>query len=314
MDASSRQQFDVWMQSHDNAQELARICLIDALLQKGLVKNEPQPALPENVINFHSYAPSPRPRAHQVTVAPVASRVTRRITMAAGLAVMALVVTFASVVSTDQVIVTREGRWDKQLLEDGTVVYAGPRTQLKFHFDEQTRAVTLLRGEALFEVAKEPGRPFVVTTETGTVQALGTVFATADVGDKVVVTVASGRVAATAVGGVQPMVALGVNRQAVMSSGGVSQPVEVNAERETKWIRNWYEYDGEQVGDIIAQLNQRHEVKVVVDDPQVLRLRLTSLSFKPSEPKQFVIAVNHWYADYPRKTSARGVAVHLQRP
>jgi ferric-dicitrate binding protein FerR (iron transport regulator) len=110
------------------------------------------------------------------------------------------------------------------------------------------------------------------------------------------------------------MMALGANQQAVMSSGGVTQSVEVNAEREIKWIRNWYEYDGERVGDIIAQLNRRHDVKVVVDDPQVLRLRLTSLSFKPSEPKQFVSKVNRWYADYPRKTSARGVAVHLQRP
>lgn len=313
IDAASRGELNVWLQSHDNAKELARICLIDALLEKGLSRSEPRRALPENVIHFQSYAPSPRPRVHLQPVAPVVSRITKSITFAASLVLTVLVVAFASVVTTDQVIVTAAGRWDKKLLDDGTVVYAGPRTQLQFHFDEHTRSVTLVRGEALFEVAREPGRPFIVATDAGTVRALGTVFATEDVGDQVIVTVASGRVGATTTAGVQPMVALGANQQSVLAPTGVSLPVTVNAEREIKWIRNWYEYDGERVGDIVAELNRRHEAKVIVDDPEVLRLRINSLSFKPSQPEEFVARVNRRYAGYPKK-AGRGDALRLQRP
>lgn len=312
IDESSRQKLNVWLESQANAKELARICLIDALLAKGLGKGTPRPPLPENVIHFQSYAPAPRPRVHQQPVVPATSRITKRITVAASLILAVLVVAFASVITTDQVIVTREGRWDKQLLDDGTVVYAGPSTQLTFHFDEHIRSVTLARGEALFEVAKEPGRPFIVTTDAGTVQALGTVFATADVGDEVVVTVASGKVAVTAASGVQPMVAVGANQQTVLSPTSVSPPVTVNAEREIKWIRNWYEYDGEQVGEIVDQLNRRHEAKVIVNDPEVLRLRMNSLSFRPSQPEEFVAKVNRLYGDYPKK-AARGDALRLQR-
>jgi transmembrane sensor len=317
MDPASQREFRAWMQSPAHAKELARICLIDALLQRDpLFKREPLPTLPENVIPFQAYAPPPRARLTHPPVAPAASGFKRKIAIAAGAVLAVLVGVFGGRDTTNQDIVTREGRWDKQLLEDGSVVDAGPRTRLRFDFDGETRRVTLEHGEALFEVAKDPARPFIVSTDAGTVQAIGTVFATADLGDKVVVTVASGKVAVSSAAGVQPIVPVGANQQTVLSSTGASEPVTVDAEREVKWIRNWYEDDGELVGDIIAQLNRRHEVKVIVDDPQVTRLRMSSLSFKPSEPEEFVAQINAWYADYPQKAdspSQRGV-LHLQRP
>ncbi len=327
MDAAARREFRAWLQSPANARELAHICMIETMVRHAPLKSE-RPALPANVIPFQSYAsqsyaPPPRSRVSQASVAPLAPAAPRwptKIAIAASMVLALLIVGIVGLVTTRQVIVTREGRWEKQLLDDGSVVYAGPRTKLRFNFDADTRAVTLVQGEALFDVAKDPGRPFIVTTDVGSVQAIGTSFATVDLGDEVVVTVASGRVAVTSIASeVQPMLPLGANQQTVLSSIGASEPVTVNAEREVKWIRNWYEYDDEQVGEIIAQLNQRHEVKVIVDDPQVARLRMNSLSFKPSEPEEFVNKINSWYAGYPQKASApagrrRGGVLHLQRP
>jgi transmembrane sensor len=240
--------------------------------------------------------------------------------MAASVVLAVLAMTLSSFVNTDQVIVTKQGRWDKELLEDGTVVYAGPRTKLRFHFNDETRAVTLVRGEALFEVAKEPGRPFIVTTDAGRVQAVGTEFATADLGDTVVVTVAEGKVVVTPTAirddGMQPMTPVVAGQQVVLSPAGASAPVDVDTDRELKWIRDWYEYDGERVGDIVAQLNLRHDVQVIVDDPQVTRLRMNSLTFKPSQPEDFVAKINRWYQDYPHKTGSQPGAkvLHLERP
>jgi transmembrane sensor len=331
MDADSQREFRAWMQSPAHAKELARICLIDALLQRDpLFKRERLPSLPENVIRFESYAP-PRARIPQPQVAPAVPTVKsavnsvfnsgfrKKLAIAACGLIAGLVAVLGGRATPNQDIVTQEGRWDKKLLADGSVVDAGPRTRLRFDFDAGARRVILEQGEALFEVAKDPARPFIVMTDAGTVQAIGTVFATADIGDKVIVTVAAGKVAVTSAAGLQPMVPVGANQQTVLSHTGASEPVTVDAEREVKWIRNWYEYDGEQVGEIIAQLNRRHGVKVIVDDPQVTRLRMSSLSFKPSEPEEFVAKINDWYADYPGKaghpTSPPGGGVlHLQRP
>jgi ferric-dicitrate binding protein FerR (iron transport regulator) len=148
----------------------------------------------------------------------------------------------------------------------------------------------------------------------GTVRAVGTVFATSDLGDSVLVTVAEGRAAVTAEalsGGIQPMVHASADQQVVLSSEGVSTPVVVNADRELMWLRDWYEYEGERVGDIIARLNRLNEDQVIVEDSQVLRLRVSSFSFRPSQPEDFVAKINRWYAGFPGKTGAH--ALRLER-
>ena len=321
LDQAARREFRLWLKaSPANFQELAQICALDVLLQDPLKKGVPR-SQASNVISFDSYATVSRPRPQQPQAPIVTTRFpTRRFAMVASVVLAVIVTVLSSLVRTDQVIATKLGRWDKQLLEDGTVVYAGPRTKLRFHFNGETRSVTLVRGEALFEVAKEPSRPFIVTTDAGTVQAVGTEFATADLGDTVVVTVAEGKVVVTPTAirddGMQPMTPVVAGQQVVLSPSGSSAPVAVDTDRELKWLRDWYEYDGERVGDIVAQLNLRHDVQVIVDDPQVARLRMNSLTFKPSQPEDFVRKINRWYQDYPHKTGSQPAAkvLHLEQP
>ncbi len=320
LDRDSQRDFRLWLStSPAHIKELARICLIDALLRRPLNKVV-SGGFPENVISFDAYAFVTRPRPQQPRMPTATSQFnTKKIAVAASVLLAVIATIAASLVRTDKVIVTHLGQWDKQLLEDGTVVYAGPRTQLRFHFNGETRAVTLVEGEALFEVAREPDRPFIVTTDRGTVQAVGTEFATADRGDTVVVTVAEGKVVVTSTAnrdGFQSMTPVTADQQVLLSSTGVSTPVAVHAERELKWIRNWYEYDGERVGDIVAQLNRRNAVQVVLDDPEVARLRINqTLTFRPSQPEDFVRKIERWYQGYHHKTTRRPGAkvLHLER-
>lgn len=314
LDEVSQREFRDWLNVPANLVELARMCLIDARLRRVFKKNAR--VLPENVIDFDSYATVTRPRPQPPQRRAAMSRFKiRSIALVVGIVLAVSVVTWMRLGSSDYVVMTRQGHWDKQLLDDGTVVYVGPHTKLRFHFTEETRGVALVRGEALFEVAKDPGRPFIVSTDAGTVRAVGTAFATSDRGDTVVVTVAEGKVAVTASAtrnGVQHQVYATANQQVVLSSNGVSMPVPVKADRELMWVRNWYEYEGERVADIVARLNKLNGAQVIVDDPQVLRLRVNLLMFKPSQPEEFVHKVNLWYADYPGKASPN--AVHLERP
>jgi transmembrane sensor len=197
------------------------------------------------------------------------------------------------------------------------VLYAGPKSELSFHSDSQQRTVTFVRGEAFFDVAPDPAHPFVVATDFGSVRVLGTEFLVAYKGDSVVITVREGKVGVTpldAADAMQPTMTLTANQQVVMSSVGLRGPASVDAEREAMWVRNWYEPHGEVVCEIVQELNQRHEVEIVVEDPQVCRMRISSLSFRPSEPEDFVQKVNQIYADYPnREGVAGGTVLRLQR-
>ena len=324
LDESQQREYKLWLRSPLNAREMARICLIDTLLHRGALRSGAGHRAPAKIIDFEAYAPITRPRAHaQSTGRPRASGWKVAAAAAtAGLLILTAVfmMTLRDVTPTEHLIVTRVGKWDKQLLEDGSVVYVGPDTELRFHFGTELRSIAVLRGEALFEVAKDPGRPFVVGTSAGSVRAVGTEFAVAYQGDSVVVTVAEGKVAVTPEGpgnSLQPIIPLTANQQVVLRPTGADEPLAVSADHELKWIRNWFEYDGERIGEIIEELNRRHAAQVVVDNSEVVRLRMNSLVFRPSEPEDFVGKINQWYAASRLLEASGGGsdrALHLQRP
>jgi len=322
LDDAQRREYCRWMQIPLHQAEMGRTCLIDTLLHQVPLRNEPAER-PDNVIDFESYAPMTRPRVKEPPPPKRKSRL--GVKLVAGAVAAGVVIGFGFViagkavnpVAPNAVIVTAIGAWDKKLMDDGSVLYAGPETELKFHQDGELRTVSFTRGEAFFDVAPDPTHPFVVTTDYGSVRVLGTEFLVAYKGDSVVITVREGKVGVTprtVSDTVQPTATLVANQQVVMSSVGIRGPVVVDAERESMWVRNWYESHGEMVCEIIQQLNQRHEVEIVVDDPQVCRMRISPLSFRPSEPEDFVQRVNQIYAEYPnREGVAGGTVLRLQR-
>ena len=80
-------------------------------------------------------------------------------------------------------------------LADGSVVDLAPESELVVRYRSRERLIALNHGEALFHVAKNPGRPFIVQAALTSVRAVGTVF-NVERGDQgVSVTVVEGRVA-----------------------------------------------------------------------------------------------------------------------
>ena len=61
-------------------------------------------------------------------------------------------------------------------LADGTRVELNARTSLRFEQTATERRVRLAGGEALFAVAKNPAKPFIVETPAGSVRVTGTTF------------------------------------------------------------------------------------------------------------------------------------------
>jgi ferric-dicitrate binding protein FerR (iron transport regulator) len=79
-------------------------------------------------------------------------------------------------------------------LQDGSVMVLGAVSKVTMDLTNQTRTVALERGEALFKVARDPHRPFVVLAGRGSIRALGTEFNVLREAERVVVTVSEGSV------------------------------------------------------------------------------------------------------------------------
>jgi len=85
-------------------------------------------------------------------------------------------------------------------LPDGSTVHLNTDTAVAVTLQDARRTVSLLRGEALFDVAPDRARPFTVEAPGGSATATGTAFSVRRTGDSVIVTVTEGsvRVAAPA--------------------------------------------------------------------------------------------------------------------
>ena len=81
------------------------------------------------------------------------------------------------------------------LLADGSRVELNARSRIRVRYTERTRDIDLLSGQALFKVAKDHARPFIVATGDTHVRAVGTQFDVYRKKAGTVVSVLEGRVA-----------------------------------------------------------------------------------------------------------------------
>jgi transmembrane sensor len=90
---------------------------------------------------------------------------------------------------------TAIGEQRSLVLMDGSTVELNSRSKMVVHYSKQGRHVELLQGQALFHVAKDTARPFIVKIGGTFVRAVGTEFDVYQKRDDTVVTVVEGRVA-----------------------------------------------------------------------------------------------------------------------
>lgn len=79
-------------------------------------------------------------------------------------------------------------------LEDGSTVELNTDSQVRVRLGKDTRRLELVKGQALFAVAHDAGRPFIVTAGDTSVRAIGTRFEVYKTGGEVRVVLAEGKV------------------------------------------------------------------------------------------------------------------------
>ena len=224
------------------------------------------------------------------------------------LAVALIVGVVLSIFSSDKTIDTNLGEWRRVTLSDGSIVNVGPRSHLSFDFDDKQRSVYLSRGEALFQVVKNPNRPFLVNTDLAVVHAVGTQFGVTRRDDQVFVTVKEGKVAVTqggaerspithdnsgpAVAPDNAPVALVADEQITVSAR--TWPIKaqrVDASRELAWAEGHLRFDDNTtVAQAAEQFNRRNRIQILVDDPGIAA-KLVCCAFNIDDPESFAQSV-----------------------
>ena len=188
---------------------------------------------------------------------------------------------------------TTLGEFRQITLADGSVVQINTNSELTVRLRRSERDVTLLHGEATFEVAPDKSRPFMVVVGRTGVRAVGTVFNVQKAEGSVEVLVTKGVV----VVGPPRDVAADHFMLAVVDAGqmaiAASSRVTVQSLDQEEIARRlaWHEgmllFNGQSLADVAAQFNRYNERQLVIADPAVGRVRIGGY-FRATDLDSFV--------------------------
>lgn len=218
---------------------------------------------------------------------------TWRSRIAAGVALLAVAALFGSIAKVawfDRTVETEPSEWRIFALTDGSVVHAGPRTELRHTFGHDQRLVHLARGRAVFQVAKDPSRPFVVDAELARVQAVGTQFSVVHRGGEVDIIVSEGSVNVMRDDGSDTQVVpVAADQQVTATLHGITATRHVDVRRELAWVGRWLDFRDETVREAVAEFNDMNRVQIVVP-AQLMRFPVRG-AFAADDPESFVDAL-----------------------
>ena len=179
-------------------------------------------------------------------------------------------------------------------LNDGSRVTLDTGSRIAVEYRAETRVVRLESGEALFEVAKDPKRPFVVQAGKIRVRAVGTAFLVRRRSDDDVdVTVTKGTVDVWSdARRPETAVRLKAGSRTSLSGGTVAPPQDLTAgqiERATDWKSGLVNLDGRTLGEAAEEINRYNRLRVEIPDPRLAAEPLVG-NVSSSDPVAFAEA------------------------
>lgn len=185
---------------------------------------------------------------------------------------------------------TGKGETKVIALKDGSVVTLNTASEIQLNYSDSLRAIELISGEALFDVAKNKGRPFVVAAGDTSVRVVGTSFTVRHLeAAPVQVLVREGivEVFKPAVG--NQVVRVTANNMAVAAAedGIAAMPVPAaQLHRQLAWQNGQLAFEGETLAQAVQEFSRYSDTRIVVDDPALAKEEIAGL-FKATDPVGF---------------------------
>ncbi|MBL1411212.1 FecR family protein [Sphingobacterium faecale] len=168
----------------------------------------------------------------------------------------------ATAKSVNATLITPHGGQYQVTLDDGTRVWLNAASELKYPmvFRGVNREV-YLKGEAFFEVSKNPAKPFIVHTEKQSIQVVGTAFAVRAYDANEQTTLVEGRLK-VASGNKQKTYDVYPGYQVSVKAGNVSLQ-EVSIDDYVSWKDGYFVGTSVSLADLIPDLERWYNVKFI---------------------------------------------------
>lgn len=216
--------------------------------------------------------------------------------------VVVMSVTLISPANTDPAIYkTAIGEIQSIELPDGTIVKLNTASQIEIDFTKKQRRVRLVSGEALFDVAHNPARPFKVYAGETVSEAIGTSFVVRLRNAVTELAVVEGVVAfsnlAQSVRPVDSQVMTSElaeplsEKRVIVKAGNIltsaqigeaelaTMPVELpvietrEIQRKLSWTEGLFDFSQTPLDEVVAEISRHHDVSIEIVDPDLRALK-----------------------------------------
>ena len=198
-------------------------------------------------------------------------------------------------------------------LRDGSTVLLNTNSSIRVDYSLETRNISLLSGQAHFEVTKDNSRPFNVYVGKGLVRAVGTAFSVYLQPDIIEVTVTEGTIELSAVAPApaptnQPeteptapsktitklsLVTAGQNATMDQDTSSIDSIEVIDAPeivQKLAWHQGLLRFSGDPLEDVVAEISRYTDLSIVILDPEIRDLRIGGF-FKVGETEKMFQAL-----------------------
>lgn len=187
-----------------------------------------------------------------------------------------------------QRIATRIAEIREISLPDGSSLTLGAKSVVEIDFENARRHVALLDGQAFFDVARDPDRPFTIKAGEADIEVLGTAFDVTLLRDGTRVVVVEGVVS------VKPSEMTGIDAQliagqavSVLGAGALGDIQAADLEMVEAWRKGRLLYNEAPLGDVISELN-RYAVRPLELAPDIEKGLTLTGSFRASDVESVI--------------------------
>lgn len=230
----------------------------------------------------------------RISLMPILTPMFKPLAVAASVSIFAILMWVSAPEDIQQYSYTTTiGQQLNTRLSDGSVIHLNTNSSIEAELTEDKRIIKLVKGEALFEVAHDPQRPFIVYAGNRLVQAVGTKFVVHLESEFIEVTVTDGKVKMSQVDtdssldDIRARDSLAVNKSDIFIAKGEQAIAEDkqepklihiqddNLNRELSWLNGKLVFENEKLLDIIEEINRYSDIKIILKDPELYNLKIS---------------------------------------
>lgn len=193
---------------------------------------------------------------------------------------------------------TARGEQQRIELADGSVVQLNSLSRIAVAYSSKVRQIKVERGEALFDVAENPDRKFIVGTDKGAVEAIGTRFNVNLFRDALIVTVEEGEILVS--NGKERLaeqaaeIAVAGQQIAVDAGGKITNKKLDSLLPALAWIDHKIIFTGETLEQAVEQVNRYNKQRITILDARLRELPIYGV-FNTGDYQGFLSALEKSY-------------------